>query len=202
MTKSVVPESSEVRTFAIEVRSSEGRHIEGKACPYGGKWDVGYFDETLVRGCFAKSIKESAINLPLLRFHDSESVPVGKAVEWREEDDGLYGVWQMDSRAEALEAARLADEGFLAGLSIGFAPILSDWDDSRDRPHVTRREGRLLETSLVPVPAFPDARVITVRSAGVPDRPDTVVVPAVPKRRLAAIEARMAALEAQFAGIV
>jgi HK97 family phage prohead protease len=182
-------EPVEVRTFPIEVRSAEGRTIEGKACPYGGRWDVGGFDEQLAPGVFSKSIREAAIDLPLLRFHDHQSVPVGKAVAWREADDGLYGTWELDTREEAAEAARLAREGYLTGLSVGFAPIRSDWDESGERAYVVRREARLLETSLVPVPAFPDARVIVVRSLGVPERPETAVVPRKPTPRMDALRA-------------
>ena len=156
--------ADEVRRFPVEYRKQANRTMTGKAAPYGGVHDIGAFTETLSVSCFSKSIREAAANLPLLMHHDHESVPVAKATEWEERDDGLYGHWTFDSRSDATEAARLADEGFLTGLSVGFQTIRSHRDDSGEKPHIVRTEARLLETSMVSIPAYDEARVIAVRS--------------------------------------
>jgi HK97 family phage prohead protease len=128
-------------------------------------------------GVFAKSIAESARALPLFANHAHDQVPVGKASRWTEAADGLYGEWLMDTRAEAREIVRLVNEDLLGGMSVGFLPIHSDWDNSGDKPRVVRHEARLLETSLVAVPAHSTARVLAVRSAGEPDDPTSRVIP-------------------------
>lgn len=172
--------ATEVRRYPLQLRRTANRRMTGLAAPYGEVADLGFFREVLVPGVFAKSITEAARALPLLMFHDHESLPVGKAVGWEETDSGLIGEWEFDTRAEALEAARLADEGFLTGLSVGFTPIQTRWDDEPadgGAPLAHRVESRLAETSLVPAGAFVGARVLAVRSAGHPELPATKVVP-------------------------
>ena len=161
---------TERRVYQAQLREAEveGRSMTGLAAPYGETIPVGSYLETLGPSVFAKSIKEAARALPLLAFHNSESFPVGKAVEWEETRSGLVGTWLFDSRDEASEAHRMAAEGFISGLSVGFQPIRSTVDPGDDTtpPHVLREEARLLEVSLVPTPAYPSAQVTLVRTAG------------------------------------
>lgn len=170
-------QASEVRSLQVEFRKQSNRTLVGRVATYGRTYDIGPFTEVLRPGVFKKSIAQAARALPLLTMHNHESVPVGKAVQWEDTDEQLVGHWQFDTRAEALEAARLADEGYLSGLSVGFAPINTRWDDSGDKPHAERIEARLLETSMIPVPAYADAGVLAVRSAGHPEKPGLRVVP-------------------------
>lgn len=170
----------EVRTFAaLELRDAEvsasGRFLEGRAVPYATWANVGWFMEQHEAGSFARSISEAARELPLLLWHDNRTFPVGVSHEWRDNDAGLDVVWKMDGSDEANRAADLAEQRMLTGLSIGFAPIRSDWEyvpmdewdpdlgpDHMDK--VTRQESRLLEVSLTPTPAFAGAKVKLVRS--------------------------------------
>lgn len=170
----------EVRTYAaLQLRdvdtSTTGRFMEGRAVPYGTWENVGWYLEQHEKGSLAKSIEEAANGLPLLLWHDNRTYPVGVADAWTEADDGLLGVWRMDSSDEAQRAADLAERGMLTGLSIGFVPIRSEWEyvdlaewdpdlgpDHMDR--VVRQESRLLEVSLTPTPAYAGAQVTLVRS--------------------------------------
>jgi HK97 family phage prohead protease len=169
--------ASEVRAYPVEFRRQSNRQMTGLVATYGRVYDVGVFTETLHPGVFKKSIAESARALPLLTMHDHESIPVGRAVKWDDDEERLLGTWEFDTRAEAVEAARLAEEGYLTGLSVGFLPILSRWDETGEKPHTDRHEARLLETSLVPVQAYSDAGVLAIRSAGHPERAGLAVVP-------------------------
>ena len=189
----------EVRHYRSEIRqaevSSSGRWLEGIAVPYGEWAEIGgWFRECWRQGAFAKSIRESAAALPLLLFHNARSFPVGKAAEWHEEEHGLRGVWQIDEGNEdGIRAHQQAHDGYLSGLSVGFQPIQQyardkegnyivdksgrpidlanevEWDEVTGQLSVTRVEARLLETSLVPAPAFVGAGVTLVRSAMVRD---------------------------------
>lgn len=176
----------EVRTYPahrLEVRDIETdaalTQLHGRAVPYGERINVGWYDETIAPGCFTKSISEAARALPLLLWHDNRSWPVGAAREWTESDGGLDAVWTLDDSDLAQRAARQARDGFMTGLSVGFAPMPhgSKWEfveaDVYDPgegvvDHVIRTEGRLLETSLTPTPAYAGAGVSLVRSADVP----------------------------------
>lgn len=161
----------EVRTFAdFEIRdvdgTDSGSFIEGLAVPYDTWADIGWFMEQHTAGSFAKSIREAANALPLLLFHDDRKFPVGKADRWIEKDDGLHCVWSMDTKDDlAVEGARKAREGYLTGLSIGFAPIQQESAlDEDGLMWITRTESRLFEVSLTPTPAFAGAQVSLVRS--------------------------------------
>lgn len=172
-----MPQPSEQRAYPVQFRRQANRTLTGRVATYGRLYDIGPFTEILRPGVFRKSITEAARSLPLLTMHNHDEVPVGRAVEWEDTDEALIGHWEFDTRAGAVEAARLAEEGYLTGLSVGFAPINSRWDDSGDKSHAERIEARLLETSLVPVPAYDDAGVVAVRSAGHPEIRGLTVAP-------------------------
>lgn len=161
----------EIRTFpGLELRETEasesGRYLEGRAVPYGVWQDVGWYMEMIRKGAFAKSIREAARKLPLLLFHDGRSFPVGVSERWTETDDGLDVVWRLDTADRAQEAARLAAEGMLTGLSVGFLGIQAErsYDEDSGMSWVERTEARLMEVSLTPTPAYAGAKVSLVRS--------------------------------------
>lgn len=172
--------ATEKRLFSeIQFREAEKVNgftfLHGRAVPYGVDANIGYFLESHDPGSFAKSIKEAAINLPLLMFHDSRQFPIGAADSWQDSAEALDGIWRLDPDSEhAQRAASLADQGMLSGMSIGFSPIRSewnfvdDWDPSRGpdfMDRVVRKESRLLEVSVVSTPAFKEAKIELVRSA-------------------------------------
>jgi hypothetical protein len=166
-------EPQEIRKLAVDFTAREGRTIIGRAMPYNVTADTGmFFTERFRPGVFTKSIAEAARALPLLREHEWDALPLGRAMAWDDTDEALYGTWELDSRAEAKEAYRLVDEGYLRGLSVGFLPIRSDWTeteaDGGQKAHVDRVEARLVETSLCNVPVFEGAGVLATRSLGRP----------------------------------
>lgn len=161
----------EVRTYGgLEFRdvdaTESGRYLEGRAVPYGIWQDVGWYQEKITKGAFAKSIREAAKKLPLLLWHNSRSFPIGVSEKWTESDDGLDAVWRLDSGEQAQEAARLARDGLLTGLSVGFIGIAAErtYDEEKGISYVERTEARLLEVSLTPTPAYAGAQVALVRS--------------------------------------
>jgi HK97 family phage prohead protease len=152
--------------------------IRIRAVPYDTWANIGWFHERFARHSLDKSIKEAAAGLPLLLFHDHERHAIGTSASWKLDDPGfLIGEWDLDTKDErAMEAARKAADGFLNGASIRFQPIRSErfwndedgWDDAVSREEgelqVTRKEARLIEVSLTPVPAYQTAGVELVRS--------------------------------------
>lgn len=165
----MAPES---RLFAgLQLRAADATEaltrMEGMAVPYGVRTNVGWYEEEFAPGAFSKSIKEAARALPLLLFHDSRSFPIGAAEQWDERADGLWGVWRLDDSEEAQRAARMARDGLMTGLSVGFQPIRSEWvfaEGVGEMDRVSRKEARLLEVSQVPTPAYKEAGVSLVRS--------------------------------------
>lgn len=180
-----MPVASEVRAYPLgggfQFRAAaEGRHMIGLVAPYNVTADVGPFTEVLRPGVFAKSIRQAARSLPLHVLHRHDEIPVGKAVGWEDTDAGLVGDFLFDTRSDAQEAARLAEEGLLSALSVGFIgmePHGTRWSRVDGKRHAERIEARLIEASLVSVPVWPEAGVLALRSLGSPDDESTAVVP-------------------------
>ena len=168
----------EIRAFHVELRGDdEGgeKAVIGRLIPYD-KWaQIGArFEERHAPGVFAKSIQESAAHLPLMVQHDHTKLPVGSAKEWDDRpDDGLWGRWVFAKTKEAVETRGLFEDGHVSGLSAGFLPVKSEWDfrDLPDMDRVTRLEARLLESSLVAIPTWDDARLVQTREGRVKGTP-------------------------------
>lgn len=148
------------------------------------------------------SLRGNTSDVKLLVQHDDDR-PVGYAVDLVEKDDGWHGTFALPdvpaSSAAADEAALLLRDG----LSVGVAPTAEFYDrfvaamfDPPAEPLVY--EGELLETSLVSVPQFNQARVaqsarqlVTFAQEGEPAMP-TLTDPAGGVDLDAAISAAMA----------
>lgn len=177
--------ASEVRTYgALELRAEKNAAgvytaVSGRAVPYNEWANIGWYAEQWAPGALAKSITESARDLPLLMFHNAQTWPIGAADDWDDTRNGLDGHWRLTESVEAQRAAELAAGGYLTGLSIGFVPIRADWvfadDWDPDRgidymDRCTREEARLVEVSMTPTPAYAGAMVDLVRSSDRPGR--------------------------------
>lgn len=181
----------EQRAYPVELEKTKNNRLTIRLATYGREYDLGAFVEELRAGVFRKSLSESARALPLHVNHNHAMIPVGKATDWQDGNDVLLGTFDFDTRAEAQEMARLVDEGYMTGASIGFAPISDEWTRTGAKPKVVRREARMLETSLVSVPAYEDAGVLALRSMGHPEIPDLTIVP---KPRLLEAQAILASI--------
>jgi HK97 family phage prohead protease len=159
---------------AADTSPAGGGWLYGRAVPYDTDTDVGFYIEQMAPGVFAKSIAESARALPLLLWHDNQTWPIGAAHTWDDTDTGLDAVWRLSDDDQARRARQLADTGMLTGLSVGFVPVRSEWTMVSDeewnpdlgiKDTVRRIEGRLVEVSLTPTPAYAEAGVTLVRTA-------------------------------------
>jgi HK97 family phage prohead protease len=185
-------ENAEARIFpfGLEIRDLEVTDslsmLAGRAIPYNTTTDLGTFTEEVAPGTFTRSLKGDAAALPLHLFHGdvpgqapSTPWPIGMAHEWRDQAEALHGVWRLDDGPEAQKAARMAKDGMLSYLSIRFQPYPNKTDIryNGDRPHLIRRQARLLSTSLVSTPAYAGAGVEWVRSAEQIARPGSPGTP-------------------------
>jgi HK97 family phage prohead protease len=185
----LAPEVIERTAFAFEVRdvAPPARRpfttIEGRAVPYDTYANVGPYLERFKRDAFKKSISESARPLPLMLFHGRDDLwPIGVATRWQSKDDGLWGQWRLNDSANAQRAAEMAESGELGYLSVGFIPIRSvpddtvaDYNPALGEDHMdrlTRVEARLVETSIVPSPAYAEAEITLVRAYHRPPGPE------------------------------
>jgi uncharacterized protein len=122
------------------------------------------FGDTLERGAFAASLAEhrAAGTRPLMLWGHDPARPIGTWTELREDDTGLHvaGKLVMTSTA-GRDAFELLKAKALDGLSIGFRTKRATARPGGRLVH----EVRLIEVSLVALPAQMSARVASVRSA-------------------------------------
>jgi Escherichia/Staphylococcus phage prohead protease len=161
------------RTFtaALEVREDgDGRTLSGLAIPYGLEIDLGAYTESFVRGAFAGT---DPAEVPLTATHprDGGELPIGITRDLRDEPDGLHGVWYVSDTALGNEVLTLVRDGAVRGLSIGFVPLPDGDRWSRDRSRVERRAALLDHIAVVRSPAYPTARIASVRAAHGPATP-------------------------------
>lgn len=167
------PVVSERRFAPVEIRADEGGLVTGLAAPYGS-WAAIHNDflEQFTEDSFARSVREHETSIPLMALHDYDQYPVGRSTSWEHTDKGLVGTWQIDTKSkEGADILRRMREGFITGLSVGFQPDRESdektvGDDGITR--VVRKNARLLEVSAVSVPAYAEAQIMAVRTAGTP----------------------------------
>ena len=167
---------------SADLSATTGRQIYGVAVPFdttitvheGGR----EFREEFAFGSFARSIRERGHKVKLLTQHDTRKLAVGRAVELREQPDGLHAAFEVAKTRDGAELLELVEAGVVDSFSVGFTPI-------RDRQRggvVVREEAALREVSAVNFPAYEGALIGGVRS-------QTTVIPrSVAQARLAVFD--------------
>jgi HK97 family phage prohead protease len=134
-----------------------GWEVAGYASTFGGEPD--FYGDVIAPGAFAASI---ASYPPKFLFEHAE--PIGKTLEIREDDHGLFGRWSIVDTRAGTDAYKLAKAGVLDALSIGF--FAEDYAFREDGVRVLLRI-TLLEVSAVAIPANRNAVITDVKQAGV-----------------------------------
>lgn len=189
--------------FQLRSTGVDGKYLEGVAAPLGKWQDIGPYEERLDKGVFDTTLSRYSEKIPLMVNHEIHKLAVAMPVKWRKSDEALTGVWKFDTRQEAVEIHRMAEDGLLTSLSVHFAPGKKKGDNvvdtDGDRHRVTRMQARLLEVSLVSVPAYEDARVSLVRTAGLSEIEELVAQDHTP--RADEMRARFAELQERLTKI-
>ena len=107
-----------------------------------------------------KSIRQRADKIPLHDNHGTDR-RLGISRTFTDDDDGLvgmFGVFDGDRGDAFLTEAR---QGYFGGMSVGFQPLVA----TRGADGVREiREAKLIEVSVVGMPAYEGAGLISVRS--------------------------------------
>lgn len=169
--------SPEMHRRSYEVRAvadDDGRTITGLAVPFD--------TETEIIPGFREKIARGAVNLdaaPALFYRHSE--PIGIITQMTECPDGLRIEARVSDTALGRDAATLARDGAIKCLSIGF--FEREYTDETTDDGATLRTQHsidLREVSLVPVPAYEDAKITAVREAQTPATPTTTTTKGTP----------------------
>jgi hypothetical protein len=140
------------------------REIDVLAAPYDTATDIvdfdGAYSETIAPGAFG-GVASRAARIKVLRDHHPHRV-IGNCVRLDgEQPDGLHATLHVSPIPLGDESLALAADGVL-DVSVGYSSQGGDrWN--QDRSAVVRTNLRLWEISLVPLPAYENARVLAVR---------------------------------------
>lgn len=163
-----------------EVRAvAEDGTIEVLAVVWGVVDDYG---TRFVKGAFTESIEA---RLPTIAWAHDWSEPVGRAVSYRETDEGLFITARLDigqGIARADQAYAQLKSGTLDDVSIGFWR-LADRTAEDGVTEITK--GDLDEVSVVLRGAVPGAKVLAVRSARTGEQVDLDAVVAIAAKKAA-----------------
>jgi HK97 family phage prohead protease len=154
--------------------------IEQKAVADDGPGEISGFasiynnvdlqDDIMEPGAVTKSLAywgRSAAKVPLLDWHGSTlGALIGSVKELKSTPLGLWFRAGFSNDPAAQSARKKAQEGHLSGVSIGYLPIKQSFKQLGDRTVRVLHEIRLMEISLTPVPANPEAQVASVKAVG------------------------------------
>ena len=147
--------------FELEALDYEGRTITGYASTFGNT-DLG--GDVIHKGAFAKTLAERGNKVRFLWQHNPHE-PLGKPLEMREDDRGLYIKAVISDTARGRDALALLQDGAISGLSIGYDAIGTDMGKADEGDTVRNlREIRLWEFSLVTFPMNESAEVLGLKA--------------------------------------
>ncbi|MGH6940758.1 HK97 family phage prohead protease, partial [Hypericibacter sp.] len=146
-------------SIQFKLASATGE-ITGYGSTFGG---VDFVGDSVAPGAFAKSLAEhrAAGSMPALLWQHDPGQPIGVWLEAREDQKGLWLRGKLTLEVpRAAEARALAKDGALA-LSMGFRSRDAIFEKGRR----ILKDVQLFEVSLVSVPANPEARLTSIKSA-------------------------------------
>ena len=151
--------SLEWRESKIALASDDSRTIEGLAVPYERetKLGSGYY-ETIAADAYQP---DGGVGHVKLLWRHGEVIGVGTATSG---PDGVTIHARLSQTSAGDDAYQLVKDCAVDSLSIGFMPLEYEetWDDD-DNLHVRQKLIDIKEVSLVPWPAYDDAKVTKVR---------------------------------------
>lgn len=183
MTLRAAPDAVVRRTFALEditIRAGgDGRTVEAYASVFDVAATVSDFEgsgyvETIRRGAFERTIAQRGDRMQVIYNHGLDiygtptaefSMPVGVALEMREDARGLFTVTRYSKTPLADQILELIKDGAIRAQSWGGRWVRSEGRAPyRPGQSVIRYEAAMREYGPTPFPVFQDAAIIGVRS--------------------------------------
>ncbi|MBP2583391.1 HK97 family phage prohead protease [Streptomyces sp. PvR006] len=118
-----------------EAEDGDGRTLRGYAAVFGQATEIdsweGAFTETIRKGAFRKTIREST---PVLQFDHGRhpligSLPIGSIVDLREDDDGLFVEARITDNWLMAPVRDAIAEETVNGMSFRFEVVREQWRD-------------------------------------------------------------------------
>lgn len=131
----------------IQFKTEAFDEEEGIFSGYGavfGNIDSG--GDIIEHGAFTKTLAKGWERVKILALHNDAILPIGKPVELREDENGLYLRAKISDTATGRDVKTLIKDGVLSELSIGYEPVVFEYDGNQVR-HL--KELELFEVSVV-----------------------------------------------------
>ena len=130
--------------FHVESVDEESGEFSGHAAVFDNVDDGG---DIIEPGAFSRTIKENFDRIKILSQHNDCDLPIGKPIELREDDKGLFVRGKISDTQKGRDVQTLLKDGVLNELSIGYDAITFDFDSDKGVRHL--KEVRLWEISIV-----------------------------------------------------
>ena len=145
--------------FNVESVDENSGEFSGYAAIFGNVDDGG---DVIERGAFSRTIKEDFDRIKILSQHNDCELPIGKPLELREDDKGLFIRGNISDTQKGRDIQTLLKDGVLNELSIGYDAITFDFDSEKGIRHL--KEIRLWEVSIVTWAMNDQAKIDEVKS--------------------------------------
>ena len=135
----------ERKAFKFDLESvGEGGEFSGYAAVFGSVDNGG---DVIEKGAFTRTILEDFDRIKILSQHQDEDLPIGKPLELREDDKGLFIRGKISDTQKGRDIQTLLKDGVLNELSIGYDAVDFYFDGVSGIRHL--KELRLWEVSIV-----------------------------------------------------
>lgn len=154
------PATREYKSFKFELESAdESGEFSGYAAVFGNKDSGG---DIIEKGAFSKTIREDFDRIKILSQHTDCELPIGKPLELREDDKGLFIRGKISDTAKGRDIQTLMKDGVLNELSIGYDAVEFDYDIGQGVRRL--KEIKLWEVSIVTWAMNDQAKIDEVKS--------------------------------------
>ena len=151
-------------TKSFKAAPIKENEVEGLASTYG---NIDHAGDIVERGAYARTLdrfNSSKKGMPFLAHHRHDR-PIGKIMELRDSDDGLYFKARFSDSHDGQNVRQQFLDGTLDSFSIGYRVIQKQADRVKDRPVLRLKEIALHEISAVTFPCNELAIISAVKGA-------------------------------------
>lgn len=150
-------------TKRLSFKMDEYDEEEGIFSGYGAVFEnVDSGGDIIEPGAFAKALAAGWDRVKILALHNDCWLPIGKPLELREDEKGLFLKAKISDTSMGKDIKILLKDGVLNELSIGYEPVVFEFDQAGIR-HL--KEVDLWEVSVVTWAMNPEAVITDYKSA-------------------------------------
>ena len=149
----------QLKAMPTQFKTTDKREIQGHAAVFGNRDSYG---DIIERGAFARTLNNDRGRVKVLWQHDPSN-PIGKPVEMREDDTGLFVTARIADTVQGRDAMALFEAEVVDELSIGYDSIVEEFDNEKGVRFL--REIKLWEFSPVTWAANDLAKITSVKQA-------------------------------------